>query len=82
MFDWAWYAYTMRRAYGNRLPEAEESRIRRACVKEKRSHRLLVRVRAWLEGRVLAWQTERSTDPQSRVKEAAVDSKAGGSLIL
>ena len=83
MFDWGFYALTMRQAYRDRLREAEESRLlRQARAGQGRPSRLLARIRAWLEGWLPAPLLGWPGHGHSAVKKAAMDSKAGGSLIL
>ena len=83
MLDWAWYAYTMRRAYDDRLREAEASRlVRQARAGPKRPSRLRAWLRAWLQRPLRMLRAEWPGPLHSTMKEAATDSKAGGSLIL
>jgi hypothetical protein len=83
MSDWGFYAFTMHQAYRDRLREAEESRlIRQAEAGRERRFRVLARMRAWLERGLATCLAESLAHVHNPVKEAATDSRVGGSLIL
>jgi hypothetical protein len=83
MFDWGFYAFTMRLAYRDRLQEAEQLRLaRQARAGQTRPPRWLAWVRAWLERGLLAPVAEWPAHVHSAVQEAATDSSASGGLIL